>query len=91
MKTLSDLKRTIQVGTRIRCIENTYRPELNGTMRTVVKVQGNAFVWRQDDQTDTRGSWTYYPKASDAEFDGTNTFKLALKSDGHYVKMEVQQ
>jgi hypothetical protein len=88
MKTLADLKRTIKVGTRLRCIENTLRPELNDTLRTVVKVQGNAFVWHQDGQMDQRGSWTNFPKAGDCKFDG-NTFQLSLKSAGHYVKMEV--
>lgn len=48
MKTLADLKRTIKVGTRLYCIENTLRPELNGRTRLVVKAQGNSFAWVYD-------------------------------------------
>jgi hypothetical protein len=87
MKSLAELKRNIHVGTQLRCIENTYRPELNGTLRTVVKTQGNAFVWRMEG--DTRNSWTNYEKASAYQFDGSNRFSWALGRDDHKVTLEI--
>jgi hypothetical protein len=49
MKSLAELKRTIKPGLRLRCIENTYRPELNGKIRTVCRVQTNAFTWKTEE------------------------------------------
>src|SRR5688572_386476 len=45
MKTLKELKARVQPGVRMLCVENTKRPELNGTIRIVNHVQGNAFTW----------------------------------------------
>jgi hypothetical protein len=48
LKTLADLKRTIKPGMRLRCIENTYRPELNGKQRKVVRVFTEQFTRVED-------------------------------------------
>lgn len=94
MKTLAELKRRIIVGTTLRCVKNTKRPEMNGGMRTVCKVQQNGFFWTKDGE-DTRPEsskryWTDYPKASGLTWIAENTFRLSLKvpSDG-YVELEI--
>jgi hypothetical protein len=87
MKSLAELKRTIQVGTRLRCIENTYRPELNGKTRIVTRIQTNGFWWKHE-KTDEHESWTHYPKAQLFTFDG-DTFQFSLGRDEHSVRLEV--
>jgi hypothetical protein len=42
---LAELKRAIKPGVRLRCISNSYGPELNGRERLVARVQTNAFTW----------------------------------------------
>jgi hypothetical protein len=46
MKSLADLKRVIKPGLRLRCIANTFRPELNGRERIVTRIQTNGFYWK---------------------------------------------
>ncbi len=79
MKTLAELKRRIQPGVKLLCVENTYRPELNGKTRVVCRVQTNAFTWKHEGEThelvqigtdehSTRcscGAWTYKPSWRD--------------------------
>jgi len=86
MKTLTELKRTLKPGTRIRCIENTYRPELNGKLRLVTRTQTNGFYWMADDAM--KESWTPYCKASLFKFDG-NAFQFSLGRGDHHVKLEI--
>jgi hypothetical protein len=88
MKSFADVKRRLQIGTVLECVENTYRPELNGTRRIVTKVQGNAIRWRNTDEApDARPSWTPFPPASNTAIVDADTFQLSLKRDGHYVRL----
>lgn len=76
-RTLAALKRAVRPGTRIKCLTHwrdsiPVRPDgsapISGTVRTVTKAQGNAYVF-----TDTAGRanmWAYWPKAADVTFDG---------------------
>lgn len=87
MKTLADIKRRIAVGTRLRCVENTLRPTLNGTDREVVRVLTIAFTWKQDNDPNPRPSWTHYPKASGVKVIDANTFALSLGGE-HWVTLQ---
>lgn len=91
MKSLAELKRAIKPGVRLRCIENTYRPELNGKSRVVVRVQTNAFTWKHETGPSTE-SWTNYEKASAYTFPGGNTFSFLGTARGgqqHTVTLEI--
>lgn len=89
---LAEIKRHIQVGSKVLCVENTYRPELNGRERTIVKTQTNAFVW--SDGVESR-SWTRYPKASGVRSVDATTFDLNLEIRSgdepftHYVRLRL--
>ena len=79
MRTLADLKRRIAPGVRLRCIANTYRPMLSGTVREIHRVQGNAFTWFQVDANAAQvESWTYYPKAKGLRWIDDDTFEMHL-------------
>lgn len=85
---LAGLKRRIAVGTRLLCVENSKRPELNGRKRTVVKVQGNGFYWTEDGGDASKRFWTEYPKASLVAWEDADTFRLSLDETGAlYVRM----
>lgn len=87
-KTLADVKRRTTVGTRLRCVENTIRPILNGTHRRIVQVQTNGFWWIDADAPGQR-SWTDYPKAALCTWLDDTTFQLGLdaKRPEHYVRL----
>ncbi len=87
MKTLADFKRRIKVGTKLKCIHNTYRPVLDGTTREVVKVQTVGFYWTSG--TDSHKSHTEYPKAADFTVIDADTaeWKLWAGAD-HTVRLQ---
>lgn len=78
MKTLADLKRLIKPGVRLRCIANTYRPELNGRERVVVRVFTGQFTWIEPNvdhsligDSCSCGRWTLKPdthRSAEEEF-----------------------
>lgn len=90
---LAELRRRIVVGTTLQCVMNSRRPELNGRMRTVVKVQTNGFYWTEDgDDTrakDDRRFWTDYPKAAGFKWIDGDTFQLTLDGTEFYVQMRI--
>lgn len=65
--TLKEFKSLIVEGARFSCVENTYRPQLNGQNRKIEKAQSNGWFWRAvDDVNDAGGRyWTDMPKAAD--------------------------
>lgn len=83
MKTFSQLKKDIKVGTTITTILNNIRPEKNGQIRKIGKVQTNAIAFEiplEEQKRDIFGniqtlSWLWWDKASNYEYDG-NTFKV---------------
>jgi len=88
MKTLADIKRRIQPGVRLICVENTKRPELNGKERIITKVQTKAFVWihADEDAKAAKGSWTNYAPARDVDILDENTFRMAIANwDGKTI------
>ena len=75
--TLAELKRKITVGTRIKkvdCCHSRFKPETIGQIRTVDRVQSNAFTMN--------GSWLYWTKAGDYET-GENWFSVYYKGQPH--------
>lgn len=52
----------LEPGAQFVCIENTLRPELNGQMRTIDRVQAKSFRWLTPEGC---ASWTDIPKAAD--------------------------
>lgn len=59
--TFTQWKKRIQVGTQLLCVSNTYRPDLDGQVRVVDKVQTNTVRC-------VGNSWTHWPKAADVTF-----------------------
>lgn len=86
MKTLADIKRRMRVGTRLLCIENTYRPKLNGSKRTVVRAGATVFYW--DDDRGAQGSVMHYPTSRDVSILDADTFQLRLFPErDEYVRL----
>lgn len=73
MKTLSDLKRAIKPGTRLLVVDHEYRPEFNGTIQTVTRVQGNGYYFTIGD--DPKELWSSFAKASCYSFPAPDTFR----------------
>jgi hypothetical protein len=96
MKTFADIKRRLAVGAVLECVENTYRPQVNGQRRRVEVKQTNAIAF-QVAQPD--GSflpeiprrdlfWLDYPKgASLIEVIDGQTFRFAIQRSGHSVTL----
>lgn len=83
MKTLADLKRRIEVGTRIEKLSHildgeNYNHEKTragiGVIRIVSKVQTNA--WVLNFEGEERGSYLDIPKAKELSFNGDNEFTI---------------
>jgi hypothetical protein len=96
MKTLIDIKRRIRPGARIECVENTYRPALNGTIRIVVHKQGNAWTWRFADNplgAVSERQWSHFPPAKGIVYLNADTVRLPLANpygkvhDGHTLTL----
>jgi hypothetical protein len=85
MTSFAAVKRRIQPGTRLLCVENTYRPELDGQERTVEKVQANGFWWTRDG--DERRNWTQYPAARDVTVLDADTWRFKLARTDGYVEL----
>ena len=78
MKTLSDLKRDLNIGDSITLVESPTMPEhkwLN-IKRYVVKKQGNG-VYLNPDKNETKGSFLEFKNAKLTEYDG-NTIKVFM-------------
>ena len=74
MKTLAELKRAIKVGTKILTVRKIVKTNSVGTIRTVDRVQTNAFTMD--------GSWLWWTKAKDYEIDG-DTFAIYCQNKPH--------
>ena len=74
-KTFSQLKKDLQVGVLVKTIANNIKPEMNGQVRAIGKVQSNAIAFIRDDK---QLSWLWWGKASEYEYED-NTFKVYSK------------
>ena len=77
MKTLAAIKRRMLPGARLLCVENTYRPALNGSLRTVVRSGPGAWRFRLDG--DDKVSVGFWPKASEVQIIDADTFSLGFE------------
>lgn len=83
MKTFAQLKRDIKEGSLIKTILNNIKPEKNGEIRKVGKVQSNAIAFeipKEQQKTNIWGevqilSWLWWGKASQYEYQD-NIFKV---------------
>jgi hypothetical protein len=82
MKSFADIKRRFAPGVVLQCIENTYRPEINGQRRTIQKVQTNALVCTLDGEEGR--FWTALPPAKYVEILDADTFRIALGFGGKF-------
>jgi len=91
MKSFADIKRRFALGVVLECVENTYRPEINGTLRRIEKVQTNAIACTAaPGVTAARGAlfWTPFPKASGVKIIDADTFQFDLGlAAGHHVTL----
>ena len=98
MKTFAQLKRDIKEGTRIKTILNTYKPDKNGQIRKVAKVQTNAIGFEIPEEQQTRNifgkiqtiSWLWWGKASQYEYEG-DTFKVYDEYKGNRILSFIYQ
>lgn len=67
MKTLSDFKK-LPVGTLVKTIFNSYRKDVDGVTRKIIKKQSNAFVF-EDKEYKGGVSWLYFPGAKLVEIE----------------------
>lgn len=72
MKTFAQLKRDIKEGSLIKTILNNIKPEKNGEIRKIGKVQSNAIAF---ETIKGKLSWLWWGKASQYEYEG-NIFKV---------------
>ena len=86
MKNLADVKRRLLPGTVLLTVENTYRPELNGTRRTVTRTQAAGFWWQLE--TGSAEQRTRFPAARHVTIDDADTFTLSLTGQpGHHLRL----
>jgi hypothetical protein len=81
MRTLADIKRRMTPGTQLKVVEQTRRPVLAGTVRTVVRASGS----RLDFTTSATGEDVHsqaWPKARDVRILDADTFEYDLPYPG---------
>jgi hypothetical protein len=69
MKTLTELKKDLQIGDIITTIKNDFKPDLVGKKRYIIKKQGNGF-YLNEDKNATKGSFLEFKNAKLTEYDG---------------------
>lgn len=70
MKNLADLKRRIQPGAQLVCVDH-WKREYVGQVRTIIKAQGNGYSFRQGQDAIC---WSYYDKAKCFTFPDADTY-----------------
>lgn len=101
MRTLADIKRRAIAGTRLEVIEQTTRPALIGTIRTITDdavcsrhgkqpagdVTRRCYDW-VGDTAETEGRYcTRWPKASQTRIVDADTFEYDLPSKGRIIRL----
>ena len=72
LKTFAQLKRDLQVGVKVKTITNYVKPEMEGQIRPIGKVQTNAIAFLREDN---KLSWLWWGKANNVEYEN-NIFKI---------------
>lgn len=83
MKSFSQLKRDLQVGTKVKTIFNTYKPELNDEVREISITQTNAIAFKCIRNNRETNSWLWWAKAKNYEYED-NIFKCY--NDNHELE-----
>lgn len=89
MKTFAQLKRDLVKGTTIKTIYNHFKPERNGEIRKIGKVQKNAIAFEIPQEQQVKSiwgeiqtlSWLWWTKASNYEYE-ENIFKVYDEVNG---------
>ena len=91
MRTLADIKRRMQPGARLEVTEQTKRPVLAGTTRTVIRTTPSRWYFTTnaegyDDGSELDQPW---PKASQTRILDADTFEYDLPhpSRGHIIRL----
>jgi hypothetical protein len=80
--TIKEAKSRMQVGQQLLCVKNTYRPALDGTIRTITAVGATVWTWRgPGDDRDSNSVWPSGIKVVDAD-----TIRIPL-FEQHYVEL----
>ncbi len=85
MRTLTDFKRTVTVGTRLRTHKH-WLPHFAGTVRTVTKVQTNGLWFSLPDEE--RRYWMPYPKAAHVRAMSPTVMRFE-PTEGRFWELEV--
>lgn len=86
IKNLSQLKRTITVGTRLRVLDH-WQEKYRNTERVVTKTQGNGFWFTMDGHAGR--FWSNYEKSAQMEFPGGSVYKVTSVDGSKGWTMEV--
>ena len=87
MKTLADIRRRAAEGARLEVIGQTRRPELVGTVRTIVHATtGPRYTFTSDhaDGELYHGTW---PKAAEARIIDADTFEYDIKPGPGVIRL----
>jgi hypothetical protein len=88
MNSLQRLQETLRDGLVLEVVENTYRPELNGTRRTIEKTRKTTFRFRT--HGDNIISTNTLPKrTSDVTWLDDDTVRYKIREDGHTVTLRI--
>lgn len=58
---LDEIRAAVRPDAILECVENTYRPELNGSLRVVTSVRRASYKWRPLGVPDAAPSWGELP------------------------------
>lgn len=89
MKTLADIRRRATEGARLEVLEQTRRPALVGTVRTILGAcSSSCYDWTSSHTGDERYC-TRWPKARDTRILDADTFEYDLPhpAKGHVIRM----
>ena len=91
MRTLADIKRRATAGTQLEVVEQTKRPVLIGTKRTITRSNDTRWYFTTDaagydDGTELDQPW---PKARDTRIIDADTFEYDLPhpAKGHVIRL----
>lgn len=86
MKTLADIKRRAVTGTRLEVVAQTVRPELVGTVRTIIQVHSARYRFTSS-HTGGQVNWGDWPKASQARIIDADTFEYDIPQGPGVIRL----
>ena len=73
MKTLAELKNILQVGTKLKTLENNHGKYIGETAEITKRQTNGIYINRNG-----KSSWLEFPKASQVVFDGNDIFTFDI-------------